>query len=339
MLVIYGAYGYTGELVARRAVERGLKPILAGRDEARLARLAGSLGLPHRAFALDDPEAVEGGLSGARAVLHCAGPFFRTALPMARACVRARCHYLDITGEISVFRALHATGPDAERAGVMLLPGVGFDVVPTDCLAAHLARRLPGAARLTLAFQGLGRVSRGTARTMLESSPPALARRGPWRPPVRVMDLGDGPRVAMSIPWGDVFTAPISTGIPDVAVYMAVPLRTAVVAPLLLARPLLRVGAVRDLAASLLTGGEAGPSEAERARGRAVVWGEAEDGRGGRARARLRTPDGYAFTALSAVAIAERVLAGEVKPGFRTPSLAFGPDLAIAIPGVVRTDL
>src|SRR5512133_703226 len=167
-LLVYGAYGYTGELVARRAVEVGLAPILAGRDSERAVRVARALGCEWRAFPLSDPDAVRRGIRGAGAVLHCAGPFIRTAAPMAEACVDERVHYLDVTGEIPVFRALLAMGTTARNAGVMLLPGAGFDVVPTDCLAAHLVRRLPGAASLDLVLAGLDRPSRGTARTMLE---------------------------------------------------------------------------------------------------------------------------------------------------------------------------
>jgi short subunit dehydrogenase-like uncharacterized protein len=338
MLVIYGAYGYTGALVARRAVERGLRPVLAGRDAARLAPLAASLGRAHRAFALDDPRAVDAGLAGARAVLHCAGPFVHTFRAMADGCLRARCHYLDVTGEIAVFAALHALGPEAERAGVTLLPGVGFDVVPTDCLAAHLARRLPGATRLTLAFRGIDRVSRGSARTTVEG----LTARRPRtaRPAFRTVDLGEGPRRTISVPWGDVFTAPLSTGIADVAVYMVAPAWITLGFPLLaLAAPLARIRPVRDSAAWLLARGKPGPTEAERARRGSLFWGEALDGSGGRVAARLRAPDAYSLTALAGVEIAERVLAGGAPAGFTTPSLAFGPELVLAIPGVTREDL
>ena len=144
-LLVYGAYGYTGELVARRAVERGLSPILAGRDSERVVRVARELGCEWRAFPLSDPDALRKGIRGAAVVVHCAGPFSRTAAPMAEACVDERAHYLDVTGEIPVFEALVALGPAARNVGVMLLPGAGFDVVPTDCLAVHLVRRRGGA--------------------------------------------------------------------------------------------------------------------------------------------------------------------------------------------------
>src|SRR6266478_192854 len=164
--LIYGATGYTGSLIAHEAVRRGYRPILAGRNAVALAGLARKLELEQRVFPLDDPAAMIAGLRGVRAVLHCAGPFAHTSRPMADSCVRVSVHYVDITGEVEVFEALAARGGEAKKAGIMLLPGVGFDVVPSDCLAAHLKRRLPSATHLALGFLSAGRVSRGTATTM-----------------------------------------------------------------------------------------------------------------------------------------------------------------------------
>src|SRR6059058_4580809 len=152
MFLIYGANGYTGELIAREAVRRGHRPILAGRHAERIEPLAGELQCPWRVFDLLDAKEVE----GVALVLHCAGPFVHTSAPMVRACLAAGTHYLDITGEITVFESIMAIDAEARRRGVTLLPGVGFDVVPTDCLAAMLARRLPDADDLTLAFYSKG---------------------------------------------------------------------------------------------------------------------------------------------------------------------------------------
>jgi len=337
-LLVYGAYGYTGELVARRAVERGLAPVLAGRDSERLARLARELGCEWRAFPLSDAESVRRGISGAAAVLHCAGPFARTARPMAEACIGERVHYLDITGEVPVFEALLAMSPAAQHAGVMLLPGAGFDIVPTDCLAAHLVRRLPGARALVLAIGGFGGVSRGTARTMLEGAGSAWAPH-PGVPARRTFDLGSGPVAAVAVPWADAFTAPRSTGVADVTVYLVagLPFRALLRAAPLLA-PLLRPRLVREAVAAIMTGGERGPGPEELARP-TVVHGEAVDASGRRVAARQRQPQGYALTALVAVEIAERVLRGDARPGWQTPATAYGPDLVLAVPGVTREDL
>lgn len=346
--LLYGSYGYTGRLVAQRAIERGLRPVLAGRDAEQLRAQAAELGLETRAVGLDDPAALDAALQDVPVVLHCAGPFSRTSRPMADACLRTGTHYLDITGELQVFEALAHRGAEAERAGVMLLPGVGFDVVPSDCLAAHLKRRLPGAVRLALAFEGLGGgISRGTATTMAENMGGGGAvRRGGRIVPVppawktRAVDFGRGPVTVTTIPWGDVSTAFHSTGIPDVEVYTRVPRSARRF--LRITRPfgwLLGSAPAQALLKRAIRARPAGPGEEARARGRSHLWGEAEDATGSRAVSRLRAPEGYTLTALTAVAAVERVLAGDLQPGFRTPSLAWGPDFVMEVEGVTREDV
>jgi short subunit dehydrogenase-like uncharacterized protein len=344
--LIYGANGYTGALTARMAAARGHRPVLAGRSAAGVEALAGELALEARVFALDDPARLQAGLAGMTAVLHCAGPFAHTARPMAEACLRAGVHYLDITGEIGVFEALARLDRRAREAGVMLLPGAGFDVVPSDCLAAHLKRRLPTATRLALGFQPRGGFSRGTATTMAENlhRGGAIRRDGVitavpacWR--TRVIDFGRGPVVAMTIPWGDVSTAWYSTGIPNIEVYIAAPWRQRVLARLL--RPfgwLVGRRPVQRWLKKRIQARPPGPTDEQRARGESLLWGEARDDRGGQVVARLRGPEGYTLTALTSLAVIERVLAGHAPAGFQTPALACGPDFVLTIPGVQRHD-
>ena len=344
--LLYGANGYTGELVARLAVAQGHHPILAGRKADAVCALADELGLPRRLFRLDDPGRVDEALEGMSLVLHCAGPFSQTSGPMADACLRTRTHYLDITGEVEVFEALAARGAEAGEAGVTLLPGVGFDIVPTDCLALHLKNRLPGARRLALGFEAFGRISHGTALTALEGlHRGGLVRRSgiltgvpsAWK--TRTIDFGRGPRKAITIPWGDVSTAWHSTGIPDIEVYMAASAgfrffsRGSRWLPGLLAS-----GWIKGILRQQILTAPRGPSEEERRGGRAYVWGEAEDEEGGRAVSRLVTPEGYTLTARSALAAVERVLGGGAPVGFQTPSSAFGADFVLGLEGVSRRD-
>jgi short subunit dehydrogenase-like uncharacterized protein len=312
-----------------------------------VVKLAGELRLGHRIFSLDVPTEVETNLRGMSAVLHCAGPFAHTSRRMADACLRTGTHYLDITGEATVFEALAARDAEARAAGVMLLPGAGFDVVPSDCLAAHLQRRLPTANHLALGFQTLGRLSRGTATTMAENlHRGGLVRRAgvlrqvpaAWK--TRVIDFGTGPVKAMTIPWGDVSTAYHSTGIPNIEVYMAAPLRLR-----LAARTsrylgwLLGSSVVQRLLKRRIRSGPPGPTAEERSHGQSKLWGEAADPAGRRVVSRLQGPDGYTLTVKAALAVVERVLAGAAVPGFQTPSTLFGPDFVLGLEGISREDV
>jgi short subunit dehydrogenase-like uncharacterized protein len=345
-LLIYGATGYTGRLILARCLARGIRPILAGRSEA-VRELARAHGLPGTVVGLENPPALEGALAGVKAVLHCAGPFSHTSRPMADACLAAGVHYLDITGEIAVFEALAARNAEARGRGVMLLPGSGFDVVPSDCLALHLKERLPAASRLILAFESSGGLSRGTATTMVEN----IARGGAVRREGRIvpvpagwktihLDLGRGPVTVTTLPWGDVATAWYSTGIPEIEVYT----RTTAAMRLGLAASrylgaVLSSAPVQRLLKGRIRSGAPGPDAAARARGVSRIYGEVSDPKGRTARARLQGPEGYTMTAHTAVAAAERVLAGGATPGFQTPSLAFGSRFILGIEGVTREDL
>ena len=372
-LLLYGANGYTGELIAREAVRRlrelgerrGLSPpetrgdrvfpvginptarqdiILAGRNCEAISKLALELGLPHRVFDVADAER---GLDGVSAVLNCAGPFSRTALPIVDACLRRHVHYLDITGEEGVFEAIARRDAEAKSAGVTLLPGVGFDVVPSDCLAAHLKSRLPTATRLTLAFRTSGAMSRGTTLTIVEGlADGGLIRKDgvltkvPIASATRRIDFGEGPELAMRIPWGDVVTAYHSTGIGNIEVFMRTTRGGVIAANVSRGLTwLLRTRFVQNRLRRRVLAGPAGPSAEKRASGVSVLWGEVVDDRGGRAVSRLRGPDGYAWTVTCALAVVERVLAGRVEPGFQTPALAFGPDFVLGLPGVSRVDV
>jgi short subunit dehydrogenase-like uncharacterized protein len=346
--LIYGSYGYTGDLIAREAMQRGLRPILAGRDPQRLAQQAAELGLQHVAFSLDDTNTMDLALQQVKVVLHCAGPFSRTARPMVDGCLRNGVHYLDITGEIAVFEALARRGAEAQAAGVMLLPGAGFDVVPSDCLAAHLKRRLPTADRLALGIRGLGSgMSRGTLTTGAESLGGATWVRRDGRlvelPPgslARAINFGRGMESCAAIGWGDVATAFYSTGIPNVEVYFAVPpaMRWGMRAMGYLG-PLLRSRPAQAALKAAIQRQPPGPNAEQRARGRSLLWGEVLDPAGQRRVSRLSTPEGYTLTVLSSLAMVEKALAGQATPGFRTPSLAYGPDLVMELPGVTREDI
>jgi len=331
--LLYGANGYTGELIAREAARRGHRPILAGRDAAKIEPLARELGCEARTFALDDIR-----LDGVNLVLHCAGPFVLTSAPMVDACVRANAHYLDITGEISVFESILNRKGDA----VTLLPGAGFDVVPTDCLAAMLAARMPDATELLLAFHTRGsELSRGTTKTMIEGigEGGAIRRDGkivrvPMAYDVREIAFSSGVRTAMTIPWGDVSTAFHTTGIPNIRVYLATSPRAIKrakrVAPFL---PILAIKPIRRLL-QRIANRRSGPDQRKREKGRVDLWGQVTNASGKSISMTMTTPEGYAFTVISALNAVERVLASP-RPGAFTPARLLGEDFVMSVPGVV----
>lgn len=340
--MIYGASGYTGRLIARAAVARGLQPVLAGRDPAKILPLAAELGCDCRAFPLDSG-AVPEDLGGMAAVLHCAGPFSATAAPMMQACLAAGVHYLDITGEIDVIESAARLDDRARAAGIVLLPAVGMDVVPSDCLGARLAAAVPGAVRLELALAGLLSVSHGTAATIWENAGRGgrIRRDGrivrvevAWK--VQDIPFHSGSKSAMTIPWGDVASAYHTTGIPNIEVYAAMP--TGVL------RVIRAIRSVASLAgwAPVQAAGRwwidrrvQGPDEGELTRGRTEFWGRATDAAGRTAEATLETPNGYVLTVETSLAIMNHVLADRIRPGFSTPASALGGPFIETIPDVV----
>jgi short subunit dehydrogenase-like uncharacterized protein len=345
--LIYGASGYTGELIAREAKRRGLSPVLAGRSADKLAPLAGELGLEQRAFGLDTAQEVAPRLAGVRVVLHCAGPFSATSRVMIDACLLARVHYLDITGEIDVLE--HSLGEDdrARRAGIVICSGVGFDVIPTDCLALALKGALPDATELALGFYSNSRMSPGTAKSSIEGAALGgrVRRRGqivsvPFGSDVRHIDFGDGrgARPATSVPWGDVATAYHTTGIPNITVYVAASLaRIRGLRLLSSLRFLLRNNGIQSVlkrrAARI-----PGPSADERAKSRTYVWGEVVNAAGQKKTARIETENGYSVTVSGSLAIVEELLRREacgehVPAGSITPARLVGTELVARLPG------
>ncbi|MFD5829100.1 saccharopine dehydrogenase family protein [Lentzea sp. NPDC060358] len=335
--MVYGANGYTGRLIAELAVARGERPVLAGRSREKVEPIATALGLEHRAFGLGDAAA---NLADVDVVVHCAGPFSRTAGAMVDACLASRTHYLDITGEIDVFESLNLRHLDARKAGIVVLPGAGFDVVPTDCVAALLKDALPSATHLDLAFVVGGGASAGTTKTSVEAA--AAGGRIRVNGELRSVRIGhrrrtarfrSGPREVGSIPWGDVSTAYHSTGIPNITTFTAVP---GVLGSLQrIFSPVLRAPLVQNAAKSV-AGKVKGPDERKRANTRSEVFGEAWDART-RVQCAITTPNAYSLTA-DAVVRAIRGIDG-VAPGFHTPSSAFGAHFVRTLDGVVAEDV
>ena len=347
--LLYGSYGYTGQLIVDLASKEGLRPILAGRDEEKLSAQAGKYGLEYRSFSLNETSKLDSALSEVDAVLHCAGPFVHTFRQMAEACLRTKKHYVDISGEILGFEALAVLDAQAKEAGIMLLPGGGFDVVPSDCLAAHVKQRLPSATHFSLFVSGAGAgVSRGTAKSAIEN----MHRRGMIRrdgklvevPPawqILERDFGHGPVKVVSVSWGDVSTAYYSTGIPNIETYFALPkIAISSMKWMRVIGPLLYNRVAKNILKTMINIFLApGPNDEKRTKGLSTMIGEATDDQGSIGISKLQTPEAYNCTALVTVEIMKRILNNDHKTGFQTASLAYGADFILQFDGVKREDI
>lgn len=339
--MLYGANGYTGRITAELAVARGMHPVLAGRRESEIKPLAEQLGLEWRCFDLSSPATIEKNIDDCALVLLHAGPFSATSTPFVNACLKTKTHYLDITGEIAVFDAIQSLDAQAKAAGVVLMPGVGFDVVPTDCLANMLVQKMPDATHLELAFAGDGGISPGTCKTMIQM----LGDGGKIRVNGNVVTVpsahlrktirfSDRTLYCMSIPWGDVSTAFYSTRIPTIVVYTATPKPAAIISRLfnpftsMMAKP-----SVQQFLNNLVDKHVHGPDAAMRAAGTSKLWGQVRNATGKSIDMRLDVAEGYQFTAFSSLACVNSVLEGRARSGTLTPAMAFGADFVLTIEG------
>jgi short subunit dehydrogenase-like uncharacterized protein len=351
--MIYGATGYTGQLVAEEAVRRGHQPILAGRSAAKLKPLAERLNLDYIAVNLDDADALAKAVSGMELVYHAAGPFIHTSELMLRACLAVGAHYLDITGEIPVFQTAFSYDSAARDKGIAILPGIGFDVIPTDCLLKYVTDKLSGAAYLDIALdtlntgEGSANISAGTTKSMLELIPRMgnqVRRDGqltsiPFGAGARKFQFPAGERWAMPIPWGDLETGYRTSGVPNITTYLTFPRSTIRLARLSAwaLRLLLKIKPIRGFISAQVDRRLMGPSESAREKGRSYVYAAARTASGETAEAWLETLEGYQFTAVAAIHVVERVLDGSYRGAF-TPAAAFGADFVLDIEGTQRSD-
>src|SRR5437762_2753778 len=259
--LLYGANGYTGELIARYAAEYDLLPILAGRREEVLKPLAAKLNYSYKIFDVNDSIALVAALKEVKLIVNAAGPFQFTAKPIIEGCLQTGTHYTDVNGDISVFEFIKQYDDATKHAGIMLLPGAGFDVVPTDCTALLLKKLLPDAVTLKLAFANIGGgLSPGTATTTVNK-------------------LGQGEAVRKN---GKIVCVPLGN------------------------------------------------------KAMSLVWGQVSNSRGETKTVRMSCPDGYTLTMHSTLLIAQKILQGNIKPGYQTPASVYGEDLIMELPNVKR---
>lgn len=340
--MIYGATGFTAKLIIAKALARGHRPILAGRHPQHILEISRAHDLPCRVFDLRKPSLIARQLDGLDAVLNCAGPFSATAAPMLAACIEARVPYLDISGEISVFESVFSRDAELRAARIPAISGVGFDVVPSDCLAAMLAQALPRPGHglvLALKFHQTS-PSPGTLKTLVEAMGTGPRRRQDGKivnaeAPSRGINFPDGETSAMAIPWGDIATAFRSTGIPNIDVYVAAPAwLIAAQRAMRYARPVFANRLVQKTLQEQITRHYRGPTPEQRQKGRIFIWGEARTAHGDTVVKAISTPDGYNVTADAAVLAVEKLLGTSVSPGALTPAQAFGADFVKELEGV-----
>ena len=344
--LLYGANGYTGVLIAQYAAQYNLHPILAGRREEAIKPLADELKYAYKIIDINNAEQLKAALKEVKVVLNAAGPFVNTARQMIDACLQTGTHYLDINGDISVFEMIKRYDTSAKEKNIMLMPGAGFDVVPTDCMALHLKNKLPDATHLKLAFASIGGgVSRGTAMTIISKLgsggaarengkiiPQPLGKKGMW------VDFGEKKLFVMSIPWGDVSTAHFTTGIPNIESYTSVKPRLYKMLKLQgLFNWLLRMKWVKNIIRKKIKSQPAGPSDEMRSRSKSLVWGEVNNAKGEKVTHHFTCADGYTLTALSSLIITKKVLEGNFKAGYQTPASCYGEELVKEIPGTMSS--
>jgi len=347
-IILYGSYGYTGKLIAKECQSKNLSVILAGRNREALQKQSIETEFPFEVVDVSDTTSLKDLLSKGKLVIHCGGPFRHTAKAMADVCLETKTHYTDITGEYQVFELLADYDQKAKTAGITIMPGTGFDVVPSDCLALHLKNRLPAANHLQLAFtMSKGGLSRGTKKSMTEG----MGEGGQIRINGKLqhlalgaksmeVDFGSFKTPTLCIPWGDISTAWRSTGIPNIEVYTGATesmiknaKRTRYI------NWLLRMNWVKKFMLKKIDKQKPGPSDEKRESGRSFLWGKVWDEKGNAAESRLETVSGYTLTAKTAVLIAEKILNGNFKTGYQTPAMAYGADLVLEIENTKRTDL
>jgi len=356
--MIYGASGFTGKLIIEQALARGHQPILAGRNEEAILALAEQYDLAYRVFSCRSVHQLSQQLDDVGVVLNCAGPFAETAELMRNACLKNGVHYLDITGEYKVLADSYACHEQARKQGVVIISGVGFDVVPTDVLAVKLKALLPSASHLQLAFtsrlkpdiaddeklspqEKVATTSHGTRKTMLQLLPEQGRHRQHGKLETialagltKTFSFADKPRFCMSIPWGDIVTAFYSTDIPNITVFTQTTVsqarwlkRLSFLSPLL-ASPFMQKYLRRRVDKT-----PAGPSAKQRAQSQMCLYGQVSDGEHELA-LEAYCPEGYDFTASASLFFVEELLAHKIMPGAYTPTQAVDADTLIDMLGI-----
>jgi len=343
--MLYGAYGYTGKLIAQEAKNRGHTPILAGRSAEKLLPVAENLNLDYQILDLKDKDNLAKILEEVDLVFHAAGPYKYTSEPMVKACLKAGSHYVDITGETQVFEQNFKYDKEAINREIAIISGVGFDVVPTDCLAKYVSDKLSEPKSLDLGITAMSNPSPGTLKTMLEyfHTGQLVRRNGELirlkNDDIRKIRFSDKERVVRPVTWGDLATAYRTTHIPNITTFMPLPKKF----PSLLQSLGVSVKNFNENEESKkkvtdwIEKNIHGPDQVKRETYRCYLWAQVINDKGESAQAWVETMESYKFTAVAGVRCVEKLLELNLV-GALTPALAFGADFILEIPGTVRID-
>jgi short subunit dehydrogenase-like uncharacterized protein len=339
--VIYGANGFTAKLTIELAISRGHKPILAGRSAEKLAPLATKYGLEYRAVSLDDAAGLESLLANTHTVLHCAGPFVHTYKQMAQACLKTKTNYLDITGEIPVFLGVYALDKQAKEAGIAMIPGIGFDVVPSDCLAKFASEHLEGATEIEIALNALSQISAGTMKTVLEglsAGNGGYLKAGKFVPTKlgefhKRVKFSHREKHIVNVALADIASAPRSTGIINVKTYIALSEKKLRNTRLFagIAGSILKFGPALKLAQMVAANMAKGPSSEMQADSRSYVWARVSKPDGTSLEATLETIEAYRLTAECGLRAVEKLASYPLSGAF-APAQAFGSGFILELP-------
>jgi len=325
-MLLYGATGYTGKIIAARAKELNLDFEIAGREFDKTQRLARELAVPFHVFTIDDEHAWEEALIGKQLLINAAGPFKFTARQGMSACLKAGAHYLDISAELETYQLAESLDEEARLAGIQLISGAGL-FVSYDALVVHLSKLVAEPQYLKVGFRHYGGFSRGS---ILSSQNIAdlglLVRRNGMinenlNPKSKIFSFGDEDVECMPTPLGGIILSYKSTGIPNIEEYFSLKLPATEL-------PGLTMETLPD-----------GPTQEERAAGRSGISAEIMGKDGKVVSAYVDAPSGYDLTPLSVVALAQRVLNGDFKVGYQSPGSAYGEETIKDIPDTYLIDL
>lgn len=325
-MLLYGATGYTGKIIAERAKELNLDFDIAGRDQDKLLSVANKLNVGYHVFGVDDQDAWQEALKDKHVLINAAGPFALTARQAMEACLKAGVHYLDISAELDTYQLAESLDQEAKAAGIQIISGAGL-FVSYDALVVHLSKLIAEPEYLSVGFRHYGGFSKGSVLSSKNIADLGILIRKNGdiihnpHPESKTFSFGEQQVECIPTPLGGIILSYKSTGIPNIEEYFSLKLP---------------VNELPDLTAGNLHGG---PTKEERAAGRNGISAEITGRDGKVVKAYVDAPSGYDLTPLSVVAIAHRILKEDFKTGYQSPGSAYGEEILNDIPDIFLTDI